>query len=188
MNQHDTLATEVLQQLVGDPDDNGMPVILARRFDPQIRPDQTVNIDDPGFEGLRAVHRNGKLTWEPDHDFKLIIDGRTGHCRIPDTPRNRKRLERLEKPTTDTVKRIVLGENGKTHETEETVTTPPTYQRIERNLAQSALVDHVAQRVLELMVARNEKADEDATAPKAEKKMATKPVTPLPADLTEPLR
>lgn len=146
----DTLAAQALQQLLGDTDGDGMPVILARRFDPQIP--STCNISDYGFEGLRPVDKNGKKAWEVYHDFVLVIDGETGNCRIPDTERNRKRLERLCKVERETVTRIAIDPATNlqvTHEEVRDIT--PTYQLLEQNIAQSTLVDSVAQRVMDMM-------------------------------------
>ena len=81
----DNLTREVLEQLIGDPNDDGMPVILAKRLDPQIP--TTNNLRDYGFEGLSRVERGGSIQWEPNKNFVLIIEGDTGNCRIPDTER-----------------------------------------------------------------------------------------------------
>lgn len=149
-NQKDVLTKEVLEQLIGDPNDDGIPVILAKRLDPQIP--CTCDLRDYGFEGLRQVERFGKTEWEPHGNFVLIIDGETGNCRIPDTPQNRVRLERLSKVTTEVVKRKILDTaTNEWTETDEAVTSLPTYRRMEENLAQSSLVEAVAAKVVEMM-------------------------------------
>lgn len=169
----DNLTREVLEQLIGDSQEDGMPVILAKRIDPQIP--ATNVLRDYGFEGLTQVSRAGATIWEPNRSFVLIIDGETGNCRVPDTEFNRKRLKRLSIVRTEKVKKITFNDEGQTIEGEETVPVTPTYKMMEQTLAQSTLVDSVAKRVMEMM--------NQVTSPAAVgKKM-------LPdKDLLEPLR
>lgn len=171
--KRDNLTREVLEQLIGDPNEDGMPVILAKRLDPQIP--TTNNLRDYGFEGLSRAERNGSIQWEPNRNFVLIIEGETGNCRIPDTENNRKRLKRLSITRTEKIKKIVMDDEGQTKEIEETVPVTPTYKMMEQTLAQSTLVDSVAKRVMEMMNA--------ATAPSgvAKKSLPDK-------DILEPLR
>jgi hypothetical protein len=118
-------------------------------MDPQIPTTNTLT--DYGFEGLSRAERGGKTLWEPSRNFVLYIDGETGNCRIPDTENNRKRLERLSKGGKETVKRIVLDDNGQTQTKTEEIETPPTYKMMEQNLATSTLVNTVAMQVMALM-------------------------------------
>lgn len=145
----DNLTREVLEQLIGDAQDDGMPVILAKRLDPQMP--TTTTLRDYGFEGLSQVDRNGTTQWEVNRNFVLYIDGETGDCRIPETENNRKRLKRLSVQKTERIKRVIMDDDGQTKEIEETVNVPPTYKMMEQSLAQSTLVDSVAKRVLEMM-------------------------------------
>jgi hypothetical protein len=145
----DNLTREVLEQLIGDPNDDGMPVILAKRFDPQIP--TTNNLRDYGFEGLSRTERAGVVQWEPNLNFVLTIDGETGNCRIPDTEFNRKRLKRLSIQRMEKVKRIIMDEDGQTKEVDDTIPVPATYKMMEQSLAQSTLVDAIAKRVMEMM-------------------------------------
>lgn len=144
----DNLTREVLEQLIGDPNDDGMPVILAKRFDPQIP--TTNNLRDYGFEGLSRTERAGVVQWEPNQNFVLTIDGETGNCRIPDTEFNRKRLKRLSIQRMEKVKRIIMDEDGQTKEVDDTIPVPATYKMMEQSLAQSTLVDAIAKRVMEM--------------------------------------
>lgn len=173
-NRKDNLTREVLEQLIGDPNDDGMPVILAKRFDPQIP--TTNNLRDYGFEGLTRVERSGVIQWEPNQNFVLTIEGDTGNCRIPDTEFNRKRLKRLSVSKTEKVKRIIMDDDGQTKEVDDVVPVPATYKMMEQTLAQSTLVDSVAKRVMEMMQAQN-----GAKAEGSPKKGFDK-------DLMEPLR
>lgn len=145
----DSLTREVLEQLIGDPLDDGMPVILAKRLDPQI-PTTTV-LRDYGFEGLSRMDRGGATVWEPNRSYVLMIDGETGNCRVPDTEFNRKRLKRLSIVRHEKVKKITLSDDGQPIEGEETIPVPATYKMMEQSLAQSTLVDSVAKRVMEMM-------------------------------------
>ncbi len=177
-NQKDALTKEVLEQLIGDPNDDGMPVILAKRIDPQIP--CTSNLRDYGFEGLKQVERFGKTEWEPHGNFVLVIDGETGNCRIPNTEKNRFRLERLSKVTTETVKRRTLDTStNEWTEIDEEVSSLPTYRRMEENLAQSSLVEAVAAKVMEMMGG----SKNEAPVPL---KRGRKPSEP--SNLLEPLR
>lgn len=169
----DNLTREVLEQLIGDPMDDGMPVILAKRIDRQIP--TTNNLRDYGFEGLSRVERGGAIQWEPNRNFVLTIEGDTGACRIPDTDFNRKRLKRLTVTKSEKVKRISQGEDGQIIETEDTVPVPPTYMMMEQSLAKSTLVDSVAKRVMELMKGVT------GDAPTGKKKV-------MEDDLLEPIR
>lgn len=169
----DNLTREVLEQLIGDPLDDGMPVILARRIDPQI-PTTTV-LRDYGFEGLSRVERSGVVQWEPSRSFVLVIDGDSGNCRIPDTEFNRKRLKRLGQSKTEKIKRIIIDDKGQPVEVDDTQTIQPTYVMMEQTLAQSTLVDSVAKRVMEMMNALTAQARGDG------KKAVDK-------DILEPLR
>lgn len=148
-NKKDNLTREVLEQLIGDPLDDGMPVILAKRLDPQIP--STSNLRDYGFEGLTRMERNGVIEWVPSRDFVLTIEGDTGSCRIPDTEFNRKRLKRLSIAKTEKIMRVIMNDNGQPEEVPDTIPVPPTYKMMEQSLAQSALVDSVAKRVVEMM-------------------------------------
>lgn len=174
-NRKDNLTREVLEQLIGDPLDDGMPVILAKRLDPQIPTTNTLR--DYGFEGLSREDRDGVVQWVPNRQFVLSIEGDTGSCRIPDTENNRKRLKRLSITKTEKVKRIVINDEGQPAEVEDTVPVPATYKMMEQSLAQSALVDSVAKRVVEMM--KNPNKDE---SPIGKRKGNS------PEDILEPLR
>lgn len=161
-----TLEKEVLQQLIGEESDDGMPVILAKRLDPSIP--NTCNLRDYGFEGLtdKGVDLNGKTLWEPNRNFVLVIDGETGNCRIPDTKNNRARLKRLSAIERRPVTRVVLNEaTGKTETIEESEIVPPTYTMMEQNLAQSSMVAAIAERVYAMM-GLNKKEEVDAVPAK----------------------
>lgn len=169
----DNLTREVLEQLIGDSQEDGMPVILAKRLDPQIP--ATVPLRDYGFEGLTRLDRGGATVWEPNRSFVLVIDGETGNCRVPDTENNRKRLKRLSIVRSERIKKVTLNDDGQPVEHEETVPVPATYKMMEQTLAQSTLVDSVAKRVMEMM-------NQVTTPVAAGKKM-------LPdKDLLEPIR
>lgn len=152
----DNLTREVLEQLIGDPLDDGMPVILAKRLDPQIP--TTSNLRDYGFEGLTRLDREGGVQWEPSRNFVLTIDGDTGDCRIPETEFNRKRLKRLSVPRTEKAKVIIVNDDGKSVESEQNIQVPATYMMMEQSLAKSALVDSVAKRVMEMMKGEGKEA------------------------------
>ena len=176
-----TLEKEVLQQLIGEESDDGMPVILAKRIDPSIP--NTCNLRDYGFEGLieKGTDINGKLVWEPHRNFVLIIDGESGNCRIPDTKNNRERLKRLSKVEKRPITRVVLNEaTGKTESVEESEIVPATYTLMEQNLAQSSMVDVIAKRVYEMMNVGKNPDEEVAPARRGRK--------PNPDNLLEPIR
>lgn len=143
------LTREVLEQLLGETGSDGMPVILAKRIDPQIPTTNTLT--DYGFEGLAKQEKGGKIGWEPHRNFVLYIDGETGNCRIPDTPKNRQRLKRLSQGGIEKVKRLTLNDDGQITEVEDEVEIPPTYKMLEQNLAASTLVNTVAMQVMNLM-------------------------------------
>lgn len=143
------LTREVLEQLLGETGGDGMPVILAKRLDPQIPTTNTLT--DYGFEGLKKVEKGGKVSWEVDRNFVLYIDGETGNCRIPETEKNRQRLKRLSKGGTEKVKRLTLNEDGVIKEVEEEVEIAPTYKMMEQNLAASTLIQTVATQVMNMM-------------------------------------
>jgi hypothetical protein len=147
--ERSNLTREVLEQLLGETGGDGMPVILAKRQDPQIP--TTGTLTDYGFEGLTRIDRGGKVQWEPNHNFVLYIDGETGNCRIPDTENNRKRLKRLSQGGQETVTRLVLDEDGQTTKQDEVIPIPPTYKMMEQNLATSTLINTVAQQVMNMM-------------------------------------
>ncbi len=162
-NRKDNLTREVLEQLIGDPEDDGMPVILAKRIDSQIP--TTNNLRDYGFEGLSRTERAGAIHWEPNQSFVLTIEGDTGNCRIPDTEFNRKRLKRLSIQKTEKIKRIIMDDEGQTKEVEDTIPVPATYKMMEQTLAQSTLVDSVAKRVVEMMQAAGKAAEAEPAPP-----------------------
>ncbi len=179
------LTREVLEQLLGETGGDGMPVVLAKRIDPQIPTTNTLT--DYGFEGLRKVEKGGKIAWEVDRNFVLYIDGETGNCRIPETENNRKRLKRLSKGGSEKVKRITMNDDGVLKEVEEEVEIPPTYKMMEQNLAASTLVNTVAQQVMNMM-SKGIAQETDAPAPE---KNYRKPVghrKDLEDRLLEPLK
>lgn len=146
--ENKSLTRDVLEQLLGETGD-GMPVILAKRLDPQIPTTNTIT--DYGFEGLSKVSKGGKSIWEPNRNFVLYVDGETGNCRIPNTPNNKKRLQRLSKIDKEKIKRIIIDDEGQPITREEEIEIPPTYKMLEADLAASTLINTVAAQVMNLM-------------------------------------
>lgn len=186
------LTREVLEQLLGETGGDGMPVILAKRMDPQIPTTNTLT--DYGFEGLARVDKAGKTAWEPSRNFVLYIDGETGNCRIPDTENNRKRLKRLSIGGKETIKHLSLNDDGKPVAREEVIEVPPTYKMMEQNLATSTLINTVAMQVMNLMKGGIEQ-ESDAPLPEGVVKRGTtkNPIVkgsrgPLDDALLEPLK
>ena len=110
-----------------------MPIIHAKRIDICIPGNHNLHGQ---FEGLNKAIRNGKTVWEPGDHVKVLIEGETGLCEIPDTPFNRERLKFLSTPIEETRTRVEILPNGDRKETPFKAMKPAMYEVIDDQVKQ----------------------------------------------------
>lgn len=162
--QDNGLIQRLAEEALGKKGAPTYPSIFCRK---NVPPDMTCDLHSVGeWEGLKRVLREGRVAYEIDQNFTLIIKP-DGSCFIPDTPNNQAKLDRLGKSRvieeTKTRHNSILGVD------EEYVirtTVPAIYERVETNLLSGALVKDLARKVME--ESRRMQAEEFAEAEEAE--------------------
>jgi len=134
---------------------DNMPAILCKRFVPHKR---TYRLWDASWEGLKPKRKGGKILWEIHSDFNMPIE-MDGLCLIPDTPNNRKRLEKISKPVTVTLDKDPV--TGIAYIPPKEVTHQPLYQRADTSMMERGLID----RLLDAMEERKSERNTEGSAP-----------------------
>lgn len=144
----------IYEDMLKPQSEEAFPCIYAKRIDRSLRPKRPA-IHDKSFEGLKRVIRNGRVEFDVYQDFCLIIDGETGHCKVPDTPYNRKRLEELS--TTRKGTDYIRKRNWDYHDERDPraweehpveVEVPPLYELLDKTIIQKSAEDALAETVM----------------------------------------
>lgn len=163
------------EKIFGPQKKDEIPYILCRR---NFSHPMTYNQHDATWEGLRRVIRDGRVKFEIHHNFNLIIYAPNGYCKIPKTPSNEKRLDRIGKPTirTETHRRIDHS-TGQWTDEEVEVREPPMYERIEDSMIEDQMVDKLLEKMKDRL--KKEQAGPDPDVPEmVEEVMEPEPEVP----------
>jgi hypothetical protein len=136
------------------------PYVLCKR---SVLPEMTYDMHSIGeWEGLKPTVQNGRVAYQIDPNFTLIIKP-DGTCFIPDTPNNQAKIDRLSHSrVVEETKRRHNSLLGVDEEYTERTTVPALYERVETNLLSGVLVDDLARKV---MARAKEMAAEDLEGP-----------------------
>ncbi len=134
----------IAHRLLAPKNTEEMPVILCRRF---FAHKLTYLQWDAGWEGLKKTVRNGRPYWEIDHNFNLRIE-LDGLCQIPDTPNNRKRLEKCSKPYQVSLTQDPI--TGIMYDAPKVFKYPAEYTRVDESILEKTIIEQIALRVMEM--------------------------------------
>ena len=138
--------SDLVEDLFKPRKEGDVPYIYAKKRLPMRH---TYNLFEKDWDGLRKVQKNGKVTFEIDLNHNVVINGETGECRIPDTKNNRKRLERLCKPTKVMGTHREYQPDGTFKEIPKEIEVPPAYTRLDENLLERKTLDVMESKLLE---------------------------------------
>ncbi len=152
--QDNGLIQRLAEEALGKKGAPTYPSIFCKR---NVPPDMTCDMHAIGeWEGLKRVLRDGRVAYEIDPNFTLIIKP-DGACFIPDTPNNQAKLDRLSNSRVhEEVKKRHNSVLGVDEEYTVRTTIPPYYERMESNLLSGALVKDLARSVREEMKRQEE--------------------------------
>lgn len=140
----------VLERMIEPKDPNAIPYIYCRRNcnHPADRWGHFWDheLTDYGWQGLRKIMKNGKVAFEMDDSFVLMIS-KDGTCAIPNTEKNRERLKMMD--SLPKVRSTKVSRDHLNKEKRETIwiDQAPQYEEIDNSIVEGKTIDRLMEKI-----------------------------------------